>query len=421
MTGKTMRLSVFLLAFAALFSTAARGEDDCPCWTPSAADIAAVEAKIAGRSLPLGSLDRYARYYTGEIEPGIRMIVGQPYSVGRIRGILGKLVPAGGNESSGIHILEGSMPPLQGEGCITYSDPDGGSWLRLQCARSETWTPSAAEIAAMEAKMDEHRLPLGSLDRYARYYAAIPKNWTIVGKLVPTGGSDLPGVHVIDQGRLPILAAEGCVTRFNGNIERSTSLSCARPGAWTPSDAQVTELEDLLRDHGGPKLEQHARHYSGVIEDGHKIIRGHFLWTKGRNIHEPAGMHIHSEVESPLMVDGGCAFVRVTYDPSTKATTWQCNSLHGTNVIDQGAYDPASGKTIHKCEKVPKPPPPTYWRGPSGYVAVPPPGYWPFSDCCRLPDSFQSPESGVVQTARPWLRPAEVEDPAHPLSICKAP
>ena len=94
-----MRLPLLLLGFAAVFATAALGEDDCRCWTPDAAQIAAAEAKIGGRPLPLGGLDRYARYYAGTIDSGRRFI-------------RGKLVPAGGNEAPGIHIVEGRMLPL---------------------------------------------------------------------------------------------------------------------------------------------------------------------------------------------------------------------------------------------------------------------------------------------------------------------
>jgi hypothetical protein len=312
------------------------------------------------------------------------------------------------------------MPPLQSEGCIVISDPeDKGPWLSFRCIRPDPWIPSAAEIAAMEAKMEKSRLPLGSLDRYARYYAAFAKNGVIFGKLVPAGGNDLPGVHLIEQSKLPVLATEGCVTVFVADSARVTSFNCARPGAWTPSDAQVAELEDLLQHHGGPKLEQHDRHYSGVTKDGRKIIQGDFLADDPRHRIEPRGIHIHSEVESPHMADGGCGFVMITYNPSTKVITWQCNGPHFPNLIDQGAYDPSSGKTTYKCwvAKV-RAERPWYWRGPSGYVAVPP-LHEPPSDCCNLPSSFRAPNSGITEIVSSHPMPSE-ETPAHPFSICPA-
>jgi hypothetical protein len=100
------------------------------------ADCAA-EAKIGGRPLPLGGLDRYARYYAGTIDSGRRFI-------------RGKLVPARGNEAPGIHIVEGRMLPLQGEGCVANSEPGGGPWLYLRCAHPGAWTPNDGQIAELE-------------------------------------------------------------------------------------------------------------------------------------------------------------------------------------------------------------------------------------------------------------------------------
>jgi hypothetical protein len=82
-------MRLYLLAFAAVFATAALGEDDCRCWTPDAEQLAAVEATLASRPLPLGSLVRYVRYYAGTFSSFNR------------RFIRGKLVPASG-EMDGI-------------------------------------------------------------------------------------------------------------------------------------------------------------------------------------------------------------------------------------------------------------------------------------------------------------------------------
>src|SRR6516165_8568913 len=114
-----MRLLLFLLGLAAVFARTAFAEGDCRCWTPNAKQIAAADAKIRGRALPLGGLDRYARYYAGTIGSGRKFI-------------RGKLVPAIGNEAPDIHIVDGRMPPLEGEGCVTNSEPGDGPWLYLR-------------------------------------------------------------------------------------------------------------------------------------------------------------------------------------------------------------------------------------------------------------------------------------------------
>jgi hypothetical protein len=335
------------------------------------------------------------------------------------------LVPVSGNELPGVHIVEGSMPPLQGEGCFIRSGPEGGSWLSLQCVRPETWTPGAAEIAALEAqidkRIDKRRVPLGGLDRYARYYAAFAENGIIVGKLVPAGGNDLPGVHVMERRKLPILAAEGCVTRFDADAERLNSFDCARPGAWTPSDTQVAELEDLLRHHGGPKLEKRSQHYSGVTEQGRKVIRAYFLNGDPRHGSEPPGPHIHSEVESPVMTRARCGFITLTYDPSSKAATWQCDGPHGNNLIEEGTYDPSSDKTTYKCvpwrgpvisdvrvlDHEGRPMPEKPLEDPPGYIRMP--LLSPSSDSCLLPPEFRAPDSGIVETVD--SPPSTLDDP----------
>jgi hypothetical protein len=55
--------------------------------------------------------------------------------------------------------------------------------------------------------------------------------------------------------------AEGCVAAFDADRTQLTSFKCG-PGGSTPAVAQVIELEDLLRQHGGPKLADYRRYYS---------------------------------------------------------------------------------------------------------------------------------------------------------------
>jgi hypothetical protein len=225
MMGEFMRLSIFLLGCAAIFATGARGDGDCRCWTPSPEDIAAVEAKIAGRqTLPLGSLDRYARYYAGTI------------SRRDSRYIQGKLVPIGGNDAPGIHVVEGGvLPPLQGEGCVTDAASEG------------------------------------------------------------------PGL----------------------------SIKCARPGPWPPSDQQIAELEGLLQlPEKHYHLQDYARYYAGVTEGDRRIVIGVFLIPLYRTYWTP-GIHIVSDVYFPIAWDAGCALVNVRYDPSSKEISSRCGESFG--------------------------------------------------------------------------------------------
>jgi hypothetical protein len=230
--GDFMRLPFILFGVASVFSTAALG-DDCRCWKPSAGDIAAVEAKIGSHALPLGSLDRYARYYAGTISHDRRFI-------------RGKLVPAGATDTSGIHIVEGRMLPLQGEGCITNSDPGGGPWLYLRCARPGAWTPSDIEIAEVEdrlqlsaegsARPDVSHLPTkeGLRQHYARHYAGVTEDdrRIVVGVFVFLLSRDeTPGVYIGSEAELPVIYDGSCGVinvRYDPS-NKEVSLRCNGP------------------------------------------------------------------------------------------------------------------------------------------------------------------------------------------------
>jgi hypothetical protein len=263
-----MRAPLFLLGFAAVFSTAALGEDDCRCWTPSADEIGAMEAQIAEQPLPLGRLDRYARHYAG---------------VGGRRSRLDGYV-----ESNGV-VIEG--PPL---------------FLRFD--------PS---------------LTRGSPAR------------RILGALIPAGGDDLPRVHVEQRPADLTPKAEGCVTVFDADRTRLISFTCA------PAVAQVTELEDLLRQHGGPKLEEYRRYYSLlVMHDGRKVIHGDLVPASGIAVRIDFGR------SSFIQFDGKCgAFDTVWYDPSSKIAAWQCSGKNSsTDEWGIRVYDPASENTMRGGE-----------------------------------------------------------------------
>ncbi|MDR3468827.1 MAG: hypothetical protein P4M07_23095 [Xanthobacteraceae bacterium] len=215
-----MRRLIFSFGIAAVLSTTAAGQDDCRCWTPNAEQIAGVEKRIMSKPLPLGSLDRYARYYAGVVDmSGDRKL------------IRGKLVPLGTGDPTGIHVVEGLMPPLQQEGCVISSEPRVGTWIYFRCAR---------------------------------------------------------------------------------------------PGAWTPSDAQTAELQETVRRNFEGQSDKYARHYAGVTEGDHKFIVGVFV---ARHLSEEPRVYVASEAELPLIADGGCGVVRMRYDPSNKQIEFVCNPI----------------------------------------------------------------------------------------------
>jgi hypothetical protein len=217
-----MQLPLFLLGFGAVFATAAFAEDDCRCWTPNAEQIAAAEAKIGGRPLPLGGLDRYARYYAGTIDSDRRFI-------------RGKLVPAGGNDAPGIHIVEGRMLPLQGEGCVANSEPGGGPWLYLRCAHPGAWTPNDGQIAELEGVFhlpdDSRRAEkASSLFDYARHYAGVTEGdrRIVVGVFViPRWHSETAGIYIESEAELPMIFDGGCgviTVRYDPSTKEIRSL-----------------------------------------------------------------------------------------------------------------------------------------------------------------------------------------------------
>ena len=89
---------------------------------------------------------------------------------------------------------------------------------------------------------------------------------------------------------------------------------------WTPDDAAIRRLERAVETTDwtmvlvktAPKpLDGYDRFYGGEIIGGHHIIKGVFMDGKG-SIHvlaSPAGL--------PMILDGGCHVVSVTYDADT--------------------------------------------------------------------------------------------------------
>lgn len=190
-----MRTSILLLGILLAVSATARGQDDCRCWTPDAQQIASLEEKIATRPLPLGNLDRYARYYAG-------VIFGTSDRI-----IRGKFVPLAGNETSGVHIVEGKMQPLQGEGCISSFILGVEQSFHFICA----WIPSNSQVAEAEGLLRQQQGRGHEYVKYARHYTRIIEGGRrIILGIFERSNKKPPGVYVGSMSELPGIAGGGC-------------------------------------------------------------------------------------------------------------------------------------------------------------------------------------------------------------------
>jgi hypothetical protein len=234
----------------------------------------------------------------------------------------------------------------------------------------QCFTPTTGEIAALEQRIDASQLPLHSLERYVRYYHGDRSSRYIFGKLVPRGDQNEPAIQVVtDKMSATSLPPQGCVLReeTSGPIR----LHCMAPDPWTPSEAQLTELESALfkeldLSSVGSKirgidcrplgvecraldwgydfyvidwvepskiylnnlpikpLSSYQRYYAGVTRDGEPVIVG-VLLSDSFDTSRTSERHIVSESELPEIYDGGCGMVRVTYHPQTKTVTAGCD------------------------------------------------------------------------------------------------
>lgn len=103
---------------------------------------------------------------------------------------------------------------------------------------------------------------------------------------------------------------------------------CTNPGAWEPRDADVAELERRLAlpRQAGP-LNTFVRYYAGIYQSGVRLIRGQFVKIGSFAEFRRPERHIVSELEFPLIADGGCGVVNVEYNPQTRATRVFCNGV----------------------------------------------------------------------------------------------
>jgi len=105
------------------------------------------------------------------------------------------------------------------------------------------------------------------------------------------------------------------------------SNACASPhqegNRWVPTLAEVQELETHITKLDPAQLAKSTRFYYGYYENGSRIIRGEILaegiWSD---------MKIHIVANFPIIMDGGCGIIHLSYDPLKRnVRSFRCNGL----------------------------------------------------------------------------------------------
>jgi hypothetical protein len=249
-------------------------------------------------------------------------------------------------------------------GFLTLSMTAAIAEIDCQC-----FTPTTEQIAAPEQRIDASQLPLHSLERYVRYYYEDRAARQLFGKLAPRSDQNEPAIRVVTNkvsATSPLL--EGCV--LLEETSRQVRLHCVAPDSWTPSEAQLSELESALfkvfdlssvgsktrgidcRPWGvecraldligsdmidwldpskvylnnlpSKPLSSYQRYYAGITRNGEPIIVGVLLSGSFDTSRSPE-RRIVSESKLPGIYDDGCNMVRVIYHPQTKTVTAGCD------------------------------------------------------------------------------------------------
>lgn len=96
-----------------------------------------------------------------------------------------------------------------------------------------------------------------------------------------------------------------------------SGCAAASETAWTPSSAQIAEVEaHLTLPAGSQPMASYARLYYARFEHGHRELVGVFVLEIA-----PPGVHVVTQAKAPRVLDGGCSVVNLTYDPARKKVT----------------------------------------------------------------------------------------------------
>jgi hypothetical protein len=109
-------------------------------------------------------------------------------------------------------------------------------------------------------------------------------------------------------------------------------VAFADSSLWTPDLAQVTHIEQLLRQMPMPKkqnwvsdsFDSYGRYYTGLTEGSHKVIYANFYSLDSKLY--PPGVHVG--VDFPVTTGGLCAHLTVRYDVAEdRVTEFECYGL----------------------------------------------------------------------------------------------
>ena len=114
---------------------------------------------------------------------------------------------------------------------------------------------------------------------------------------------------------LPSIATLGLVIFAGG------SHAAGRTGDWMPTSAQIEALEANLPRQPPSGLLASSRYYYGLTSNRHRFIVGEILGFPGRQ-----GPGIYLQRDLPIVNDGGCSVINLTYDVAKRAfIAFGCN------------------------------------------------------------------------------------------------
>lgn len=210
------------------------------------------------------------------------------------------------------------------------------------------WVPSAEDISKFEEQVLENNpvfvaqvenkllktLP-SPLITYRRYYAGVfidlepvtigPSGISKIGKieatpeikgvLLPIAPGEKSSVIISTDGKVPLLQSAGCLIR--GYPTYKPPVRCSATGDWLPSEAQIEKLERLVQlPKGAESLKTYGRYYSGVTDQGRRLIKGRFILNGHYSVREGVFRVFNIDLPQGGNERADCVIVNISYSVS---------------------------------------------------------------------------------------------------------